>query len=135
MLWDCIVQNRQNEGEGEPHNEGEGEQQNEGEGEPHNEGEGEQQPGENEAKCVVCYTEFCNTCSPCLESRAGCPCPCNEDMCNKCFTTVVVRTARQCPDPNCDKWHVKCPNCRTICNLDQKLFNWCHNTVVHQNLI
>ena len=92
---------------------------------------------EEPKKCCVCYEPFCTDCcpnEPCLNANAQLPCPCVEDMCNRCFCPHVIRSAEYC-GCGCKKWSIKCPICREVCVLRPDFYEWCKNTVDMHGLL
>jgi hypothetical protein len=86
--------------------------------------------GKTSTRCSVCFEDF--TEDDCNE-RAELGCECSEDLCRKCWTIHVTRTALKCHNEECDLWHVWCPTCEQLHNLKQEFFHHCHQTCVHEH--
>ena len=82
--------------------------------------------------CSVCFETFCTSCPQCLESRALFPCGCKTaDTCNRCFITIVqgLGDEEYC-DCGCGVLMMRCPTCRTVCNVPTGIVDWAKNTSV-----
>jgi hypothetical protein len=86
--------------------------------------------GKTGTQCSVCFEDFTEEYG---RQRSELCCPCAEDLCRKCFTIHVTRTAAQCDDEGCSNWHVHCPTCAGQQTLTQDFFHHCHQTCVTNN--
>jgi hypothetical protein len=83
--------------------------------------------GKTGTRCLSCFEDFTEEFG---RQRAEMRCTCTEELCRKCFTIHMTRTATQCGDQGCSNWHIECPTCSNELSYCQDFFHHCHQTCV-----